>query len=74
MDIQAEKLEIIKMVQETENPDILESVKELLKKELKTDFWDTHPENQKENILLEIEDIDDEETEDFDEFIKKYGQ
>lgn len=74
MNIQAEKLEIIKMVQETKNPDILESVKELLKKELKTDFGDTHPGNQKEDILLEIEDIDDEETEDFDEFIKKYGQ
>jgi len=74
MNIQAEKLEIIKMLLEAEHPDILESVKELLKKELKTDLWDTHPGNQKEDILLEIEDIDDEETEDFDEFIKKYGQ
>jgi hypothetical protein len=67
MDIQTEKLEIIKMLLETENPDILVSVKELLKKESETNFWDNFPPDREEDVFME-------ETEDFDEFIKKYGR
>ena len=74
MNIQAEKLEIMKMVLETENPGILESIKKLLKLESETDFGASLPQDQKEEILLGIEEIESEETEDFDEFIKKYGR
>lgn len=67
MDIQTEKLEIMKMLLETENPDLLESIKELLKKELETNFDDNFPSDPEEDVFME-------ETEDFDEFIKKYGR
>jgi len=67
MDIQAEKLEIMKMLLETENPDILESIKELLKNESEPNLWETLPSNQEGDVFMD-------ETEDFDEFIKKYGR
>lgn len=67
MDIQTEKLEIMKMLLETENPDLLESIKELLKKELETNFDDNFPSDPEEDVFME-------ETDDFDEFIKKYGR
>ncbi|MBA4410069.1 MAG: hypothetical protein C0397_11670 [Odoribacter sp.] len=72
MNIQAEKIEIMKMVLETENPGILDSIKKLLKKESKTDFWETLQNDKKEEILLGIEEIENNETIDFDEFIKKH--
>jgi len=74
MNIQDEKLEIMKMVLETDDPDILKSIKELLKKESPTNYWDNWPEDKKDDIFLEIEDPENDETEDFDEFIKKYGR
>ena len=67
MDIQTEKLEIMKMLLETDNPWILESVKELLKKDSEPNFWETLPSVQDEDIFID-------ETDDFDDFIKKYGR
>lgn len=74
MNIQDEKLEIMKLVLETENPGILESIKKLLKQESETDFGESLPQDQKEDFLMGIEEIENDETEDFDEFIKKYGR
>lgn len=67
MDIQTEKLEIMKMLLETENPDLLASIKELLNKESETNFWENFTTEPDEDVFME-------ETEDFDEFIKKYGR
>lgn len=67
MDIQTEKLEIMKMLLETENPDLLASIKDLLKKESETNFWENFTTEPDEDVFME-------ETEDFDEFIKKYGR
>ena len=50
MDIQAEKLELMKLLLNTENPSILESIKNILKKEKTTDFWDELSAEQKEEI------------------------
>jgi len=66
MDTQAEKLEIIKMLLETDNPEVLRSMKDLLTKDLEDNFWDNVPDH-KEDVFME-------ETDDFDEFIKKYGR
>ncbi len=74
MNIQDEKLEIMKMVMETENPDILESIKNLLRKESTTNYWGNWSEDKKGDIVPEIEDPLFDEPEDFDEFIKKYGR
>jgi hypothetical protein len=38
MNIQAEKIEIMKMILETNNPNILKSVKNIFKESTKTDF------------------------------------
>ena len=72
MNIQTEKIEIMKMILETENPGILENIKMLLKKESKADLWETLPQDQKDDILLGIEDIENGETVDFEEFMKKH--
>ena len=40
MNIQAEKIQLAKMLLDTENPKIIESIKKIFKKEKKMDFWD----------------------------------
>lgn len=72
MDIQAEKLEIMKMILETDNPGILDSIKKLFKKENHVDFWEALPQNQKDEILLGIEEIEKGETVDYEDFMKKH--
>lgn len=72
MNIQTEKLEILKMVLATDNPGILNSIKKLFKKELNTDFWETLPQNKKDEILLGFEEIEKGETIDYEDFIKKH--
>jgi len=74
MDIQTEKLELIGMILETENPEILKSIKKLLNVESKAAFRETLPPEQQNEFLAESEEFENSETGDFDEFIKKYGQ
>ena len=54
MNIQAEKLEILRLILETDNPKILDSIKNIFKKQVDLDFWDTIPKSQKEDILLGV--------------------
>jgi len=72
MNIQAEKIELMKMILETDNPSILNSIKRILNIEKKKDFWDTLPANQKEEILKAIEEINSDEIIDYKDFIKKH--
>jgi hypothetical protein len=72
MNIQAEKLEIMRMILETDNPGILQSIKKLFKKESKDDFWNTLPQEQKEEILKGIEEIENGEVIDYEDFMKKH--
>lgn len=72
MNIQAEKLEIMKMILETNDPGLLNSIKKLFKKELQSDFWDTLSSDQKEEIQQGINEIDRGETVDYEDFIKKH--
>lgn len=72
MNIQAEKLEIMKMLLETDNPGILNSIKKIFEKELKVDFWNTIPSDQKEDILKGIEEIENGEFVDYEDFINKH--
>jgi hypothetical protein len=48
MNIHAEKLEIVKMIIETDNPSILEAIRKIFKKNITTDFWETISHEQKE--------------------------
>ncbi|MDX6181281.1 hypothetical protein SGQ44_03905 [Flavobacterium sp. Fl-77] len=71
MDIQLEKLELIKMLAETEDPAIIKSIQKIFKKE-KKDWWDDLNEFQKEEIRLAEKQIENGEYSDFESFIKKY--
>lgn len=72
MNIQAEKIEIMRMILDTDNPTILESVKNIFTKSATTDFWDTLPQEQKEDILQGIKDIENGDIVDYEDFIKQY--
>jgi len=72
MDIQTEKLEIMKMILETENPGILESIKKIFKKEAHSDFWESLTENQKNDIKEGIIEADNGEVIDYEDFMKKH--
>ncbi|MBC8003873.1 MAG: hypothetical protein H7X84_00250 [Verrucomicrobia bacterium] len=72
MNIQAEKLEIMKRILETENPEILHSIKKRLKKERKVDFWEALPKDQQDEILKGIEEVEKGETVDYEDLIRKH--
>ena len=50
MNIQAEKIELVKMLLDTENPKIIESIKKIFKKEEASDFWDDLSIEQRKEI------------------------
>ena len=72
MSIQAKKLEIMKLILETDNPGILEIIKGLFKQNITTDFWETLSEEQKEDVLLGIGEIEKGEVVDYQDFMKSY--
>jgi len=72
MNIQAEKIEIMKMILDTDNLSILESVKNIFKKNTTADFWETLPQEQKEDIMQGIKDIENGDIVDYEDFIKQY--
>ncbi|WP_166922731.1 hypothetical protein [Flavobacterium poyangense] len=71
MDIQLEKLELIKMLADTEDPAIIQSIRKIFKTE-KKDWWDDLTEEQKEEIYLGERQIENGEYSDFNDFIEKY--
>jgi hypothetical protein len=72
MNIHAEKIEIMKMILDTDNPGILESVRKIFKISTTADFWETLPQEQKEDILQGIKDIENGDIVDYEDFIKQY--
>ena len=72
MNIQSEKIELAKMILETENPAILESIKKLFKNEKKADFWETLSADQREDIEIGITEIESEKIVDYEDFMKKH--
>lgn len=72
MNIQAVKLELVKMILETDNPKLLESIRKLFKSETQYDFWVNLPQDQKDDIIKGIEEIDKGEIENYEDFMKKH--
>ncbi|MDZ7608715.1 MAG: hypothetical protein U5K79_24730 [Cyclobacteriaceae bacterium] len=72
MNIHAEKLEIVKMILETDNPSILESIKKIFSKNITDDFWQTLSLEQKEDILHGMEELEKGEVVDYEEFLRKH--
>lgn len=70
MNIQAEKLEIMKMILSTENPSILQRIKNIFTKE--KDFWNTLSDLEKEDIMKGIEELDNGDKYSYEEVMKKH--
>ncbi|MEI6752450.1 MAG: hypothetical protein WCK78_04710 [Paludibacter sp.] len=62
MNIQAQKINLAKMILETDNPTILESVKNIFVKAKQQDFWETMPDEQKLEIDKGLAEIVREDT------------
>lgn len=50
MDIKAEKIELMKLLLNTNNPSVLESIKNILKKDKNSDFWNELSGDQQREI------------------------
>ncbi|TKG91977.1 hypothetical protein EYV94_20410 [Puteibacter caeruleilacunae] len=74
MNIQADKLELMKLILETNNPNIITAIKTLLKRDLDRDFWNNLSEVEKEDISLGLEDLEKGNVVDFDEFMKRFEE
>lgn len=72
MNIQAEKLELVRLIVETDNPSILASIKRLFQKESKEDFWNKLSDDQRTEILEGLKEVEEGEVADYQEFIKKH--
>lgn len=62
------------MILDTDNPGILFSIKRIFTSSEKVDFWDSLPQCQKEEILKGIEEIENGETVDYEEFMRKHRE
>ena len=72
MDIQLEKLELMKLLLETENPSIIKAIKKVFHKEQK-DWWDDLPNSAKEGINEGLEDIKNGRVHSYEEVKKEFG-
>ncbi len=72
MNIQAEKIYLAKLLLETENPKILESIKKIFKKDKTADFWDDLSPDQKTEIDKAIKEIENGEVTDYESFMRNY--
>ncbi|MBP9601888.1 MAG: hypothetical protein KBE41_10320 [Lutibacter sp.] len=72
MNIQAEKIQLAKMLLDTENPKIIESIKNIFKREKTGDFWTELSLNQKNEIEKASIEIENGEITDYESFMKKH--
>jgi uncharacterized protein YeeX (DUF496 family) len=72
MNIHAEKLELVKLIMDTDNPGILSSIKRIFFNSKKIDLWDNLSDYQKDEILKGIDEIENGETVNYEEFIKNH--
>jgi len=66
MDIQARKLQVMKLILETENANMLESIRKLLTKDAGEDFWNSLTNEQKHEIELGISEVENGDTVDYE--------
>ncbi len=72
MDIQAEKIELLKMVLNTTNPKIIQSIRQIFKKEQVVDFWDEMTPNQQAEIKVGLSQIKKGKVKDYESFIANH--
>jgi hypothetical protein len=75
MNIEAEKISLVKLLLDTEDINVLNQVKKILSKENeKGDFWDELSDAQKEEINLGIKQLDAGEGIPYEEVLKKISK
>jgi Mg/Co/Ni transporter MgtE len=71
MNIQTVKIELLKMIINTENPSVLDKIMRIFQNE-KQDFWTSLSKEDQEEILAGIDDLNKGEQYNYDEIIKKH--
>jgi hypothetical protein len=71
MNIQAEKIELVKMLLDTESPEIIESIKNIFKKENSSDFWNELSLAEQNEIKQGIEELDNGKRISYESFLNK---
>ena len=72
MNIQAEKIELAKLLLSTDNPKIIQSIKQIFKKEKTSDFWDELTSEQQAEIQQAIKEINEGKVTDYDSFMANH--
>ncbi|TVZ28139.1 hypothetical protein JM83_3246 [Gillisia sp. Hel_I_86] len=72
MNIQAEKIELAKLLLNTDNPQIIKSIKQIFRNETPTDFWDDLSSAQKKEIKEASSQIDQGKTIEYESFMAKH--
>ncbi|MDT0647142.1 hypothetical protein RM545_10625 [Zunongwangia sp. F260] len=72
MNIQAEKIELAKLLLNTNDPKIIQSIKQIFRKEKTTDFWDDLTSNQKSEIKTAQKQIKEGADTDYNSFMSKH--
>ena len=70
MDLQTAKIELTKLILSIENPAIIERIKDLLINET-SDFWSELTKEEKEEIKLGIQQLNEGQRISFKDFLKK---
>jgi hypothetical protein len=71
MNIQSVKLELLKMIINTDNPSVLEKVMRIFQNE-KQDFWNNLSKEDQEEIMAGIDELDKGEAYGYDDILKKH--
>ena len=71
MDIQLEKLELMKLLKETENPSVINAIKKIFQREEK-DWWDDLTKEQQDILNESMEEYESGKFSSFDDFIKPH--
>jgi len=72
MNIQDEKIALVKMILDTDNPKIIESIKNIFKRAKSSDFWDDLSDQQRKEIEKASLEIENGEVTDYDFFMQKH--
>ncbi|QTY27977.1 hypothetical protein [Flavobacterium sp. CS20] len=72
MNIQAEKIELIKMLLDIENPKLIERIKKVFHTEKTSDFWDDLSIEQRKEIEKASAEIKNAEVVNYDTFMQKH--
>lgn len=72
MNIQAEKIELAKLLLSTDNPRIIQSIKEIFNKEKSVDFWENLTSNQKKEIKKASSEIEQGKSTDYEILMAKH--